>query len=57
MQEPLDNDDIKKVFLYLKQISPFFEDISSVENIARSALANQVQKEGKGVFKCTMNSS
>ena len=49
---PQDNDDIRKILLYLKQVSPFAEDSSSKGSIATSIIANEVEKmEGKDVFR------
>ena len=47
-----DNDNIKKVLWYLKQVSSLAEDNSSIGNIASSVITNDVEKmEGKYVFK------
>ena len=42
-----DNDNIRKVLWYLKQVSPFAEGNSSIGGIATSATANKVEKMGK----------
>ena len=55
MSEPRisrDNDHIRKVLWYLKNLSPFGEDRSSIRSTATSIVANEVDKmEGKNVFK------
>ena len=49
---PRIKDDIRKVLWYLKPISPFPEDNSSIGRIATSVLANKNEiMEGKEVFK------
>ena len=44
-----DNDDIRKALWYLKQVSPFAEDSSSIRSTATRVIANEVQKIEKNV--------
>ena len=44
--------------MILKQVSPFAEDNSSIESIAASVIANEVEKmERKDVCKCSLKRS
>ena len=53
-----DKDDIRKVLRYLKQVSPFDRDNSSIGSIAVSVIANEVEEmEGKDVFKYSLTRS
>ena len=53
---PQVNDDIRKALWYLKQISVFAEDNSSIGTIATSVFANEIEKmEEKYVFKESLN--
>ena len=48
----IDNEDIKETLRYLKQVSPFSEDNSSIGSIAKSVITNEVEKmKRKDVYK------
>ena len=54
----IDNDDIKEPLRYLKQVSPFSEDNSSIGSIAKSVITNEVEKmKRKDVYKYSVKRS
>ena len=52
------NDDIRKFLRFLRQVSPFVEDNSSIGSIATSVIANEVEKmERKDACKYSLKRS